>query len=211
MMLVKCALVPYITCVNTAIEGQIWVQLSCCPGMKFGRVYIPPIDSPYYDPALLGAIEGQVIDCDSAVVVADFNARVGLLPRRNIKGMSCEYNGVKDFTTNYMGRAITNLCDEKEMVFANHLKYDGKQLGGNLSFRLGARWLSEIDLCLVKCNSLSVVKDLCIHQGMTCSDHAPLTVTINTDCFESVPPSQLLERVSNLGRSFAHTPRTMNV
>lgn len=57
-MLVKCALAPYITWVNIAIEGQIWVELSCCPGMRLGGVYIPPVDSPYHDPTLLGTLEG---------------------------------------------------------------------------------------------------------------------------------------------------------
>ena len=210
-MLVKCALVPYITCVNIAIEGQIWVELSCCPGMKLGGVYIPPVDSPYHDPALLGALEGQVTDCDRAIVMGDFNARVGCPPSRNINGKRCEYNGVKDLTSNYMGRVIANMCEEKEMVVANHLKYDGKQLGGNLSFRRGDRWISEIDLCLVKYSSLNVLKDLCIRQEIMCSDHAPLTVTINNDILKSVTPSQLLERASNLGRTFTHSPRTTSV
>ena len=103
------------------------------------------------------------------------------------------------------------MCDEKEMVVANHLKYDGKQLRGNLSFRRGGRWISEIDLCLVKYNCLNVLKDLYIRQDMMCSDHAPLTLTINTDVFKSVTPSQLLERASNLDRTFTHSPRTKNV
>ncbi len=113
-MLVKCALVPYITCANIAAEGQTWVELSCCTGMRLGAKYIPPVDSPYHDPALLG--EGQVTDCDGAIVVADLNARVGCLPSRNINGKRCEYNGVKDLISNSMGRAIPNMCEEKEMV-----------------------------------------------------------------------------------------------
>lgn len=148
-MLVKCALVPYITCANIAAEGQTWVELSCCPGMRLGAMYIPPVDSPYHDPALLG--EGQVTDCDGAIVVADLNARVGCLPSRNINGKRCEYNGVKDLISNSMGRAIPNMCEEKEMVVANHLKYDGKQRGGNLSFRRNDRWTLEINLCLSTC------------------------------------------------------------
>lgn len=42
-------MVPYITSVNTAIGGQIWVEVSCFTGMRFWSVYIPPIDSPYID------------------------------------------------------------------------------------------------------------------------------------------------------------------
>ena len=65
-------------------------------------MYIPPVDSPYHNPALLGALEGQVTDCDRVIVVGDLNARVGCLPSRNINGKRCEYNGVKDFATSYM-------------------------------------------------------------------------------------------------------------
>ena len=118
---------------------------------------------------------------------------------------------MKDLISNSMGRAISNMCEEKEMVVANHLKYDGKQLGGNLSFKRNNRWISEIDLCLVKYSSLNTLKELCIRQDMLCSDHAPLTVTINTEVFKSVAPSQLLERASNLGRTFTHSPRTTNI
>lgn len=57
-MMVKCALVQYITCVNIAIKGKRYVDMSCCPGMRLGGVYIPPIDLPYHDQALLGALEG---------------------------------------------------------------------------------------------------------------------------------------------------------
>ena len=112
MMSVNCALVPYITCVNIAIEGQIWIELFRCPGMRLEGVYTPRS----IHPALLGALEGQVTDCDRAIFVGDLNARVGSLPSRNINGKRCEHNGVKAFKTNYMGREIANMCDEKAMV-----------------------------------------------------------------------------------------------
>ena len=62
------------------------------------------------------ALEGQVKDCDYAIVVGDLNVRVGSLSSRNINGKRCDYNGVKAFITNYMSRAIANICDEKAMV-----------------------------------------------------------------------------------------------
>lgn len=117
-------------------------------------------------------------DCDRAIVGADMKARVGCLPSRNINGKRCEYNGVKDLIGDSMGRSIPNMCGGEEMVAVNHLKYDLKHLGGNLSFRRNDRWISEIELCLVKYSSLNVLKDLRIRQGMSCSQHAPLTLTL---------------------------------
>ena len=146
MMLIKCALVPFITQVNMSIEGQIWVKLSCCAEVWFGGVYIPPDDSPYHDPALLGALEGQVKDCDRVIVLGDLNARVGVPVNRNIEGKRFEYMNVKDDTVNSMGRALMNVCLENKMLIANHLKWDQTHLGGDLSFKR-SQWISEIDLC----------------------------------------------------------------
>lgn len=97
------------------------------------------------------------------------------------------------------------------MVVANHLTYDRKQLGRNLSFRRGGHWISEIDLCLVKHDSLNFLKDLSIRQDMMCSDHAALTLTINIDVFKLVSQSLLLERASNLCWMFTYSPRTKNI
>ena len=36
------------------------------------------------------------------------------------------------------------------MVIGNHLTYQGKKFGEGLTFRRGASWISEIDMCIVK-------------------------------------------------------------
>ena len=210
MMLVKCALVPFITHVNMSIEGQIWVELSCCVGVRFGGVYIPPDDSPYHDPALLGALEGQVRDCDRVIVLGDLNARIGFPVNRNIEGKRFEYQNVKDHTVNNMGRAVMNMCDENKMLVANHLKWDRKHLGGDLSFRR-SQWISEIDLCLAKYNTVDMLKNLEIRQDIKGSDHAPITLTIDIDTWKETSPTQLLERACNLGKTHTHSPCTTTV
>ena len=204
MMLVKCSLVPMITMVNMSIEGQIWMELSCCTGVRYGGVYIPPDDSPYYDPALLGALESQVRDCDQTVVMGDLNARVGQLPNVSIEGKTFKYCQVKDFTVNNMGRAVANMCSGNDMVVANHLRIQDKQLGGNLSFRR-TEWISEIDLCLVKFKCIEMLKDLQIRQDIEGSDHAPITITLDLDRNNRLVPSELLECASNLGKSYIQT------
>ena len=204
MMLVKCSLAPFVTKVNMLIEGQIWMELSCCAGVRYGGVYIPPDDSPYYDPALLGALESQVKGYDRVIVMGDLNARVGHLPNGSIEGKTYEYCQVMDFTVNNRGRMVTNMCNGNDMVVANHLRFQNKQLGGNLSFRR-REWISEIDLCLVKYKCIDMLEDLQIQQDIEGSDHAPITVTLDLDGIIRIVPSELLECASNLGKSYYRT------
>ena len=78
-------------------------------------------------------------------MIGDLNARVGHLPNVSIHGKMIKYCQVIDFTVNDMGKAVINMCNENDMVVANHLKFQNKQLGGNLSFRR-SQWISEIDV-----------------------------------------------------------------
>ena len=64
------------------------------------------------------------------------------------------------------------------MVIANHLLHNDTQLGGNLSFRRGNTWISEIDTCLAKQGCIGQVLELETHQDIRGSDHAPLSVTV---------------------------------
>ena len=54
LLLVKNYLEKYILNVNTDFESQIWLELSIYPKISFGGVYIPPIDSAYYDQSIIG-------------------------------------------------------------------------------------------------------------------------------------------------------------
>ena len=57
--------------------------------------------------------------------------------------------------------------------------YDDKTLGGDLSFRRGNTWVSEIDLCLAKNECMSLMKELIVDQSIKGSDHAPLCVILD--------------------------------
>ena len=200
MMMVKCALAQFVTRVDMKTEGQIWLEMSCWPGVLLGGVYIPPEDSPYHQPAHLGALAGRIAECERVVIVGDLNARVGKPIIRNENDELYNYYGVKDFTVNNMGRSVIQMCNDNDMVVANHLKYENKQLGGNLSFRR-TQWISEIDLCLVKKNVISMITDLNVRQDVKGSDHAPLTVSLDMKNY-NIYTSLLLENASSLGGSY---------
>ena len=78
MMLVKYTILDCIVQVDTNTEGQIWIVLEQCGTMKVGGVYIPPEDSPYYDPALYGALAAHTKDFENILVLGDYNARIGV-------------------------------------------------------------------------------------------------------------------------------------
>ena len=66
-----------ITNINLTLESQIWLELSCFPNTRFGGVYNPPDSSPYYEQSIIGNVYAQTNAKESAVVLGDFNARVG--------------------------------------------------------------------------------------------------------------------------------------
>ena len=93
------------------------------------------------------------------------------------------------------------------LVIANHISHKGRSLGGNLSYRKRERWVSEIDLCLIKYQCLDVIKKLEVNQCIKGSDHAPLSVELDIS-HHFVAESLLLERASNLGQTYYRPPNT---
>lgn len=113
-MLVKCVLTQYVTKVDTAEEDMIWVKLSLCSGVSLGGVYIPPEDSPHYDPSLFGAINARCVK-DSVIVLGDFNARVGVPIITDGDGNDYVYNDVKDAAVNSHGGVLLSICENTKI------------------------------------------------------------------------------------------------
>ena len=158
-MLIKHSIVPLIKNVDMTLEGQIWIELMCFPEVKFGGVYILPEDSIYYDRSYFGTLNSMIVDNKYVMVMGDFNARVAEPPisdeMRNLRS----YEQVKDVIVNNHGQIMRDICKSGSMVIANHLVYRDTRLGGNLSFKKKDRWISEIDLCLLKTDVLNVIKN----------------------------------------------------
>ena len=141
-------------------------------------------------------------------MLGDFNARVGKPEMINTKGEEYEYIDIKDDTQNAPGRSLLNMCKEKSLVVTNHLKHRNRVFGGNLSFKKGNKWVSEIDLCLVHEKMLPALAKVEVRQDFIRSDHAPICVSLNTTAAEFLGPI-LLEGAQNLGKSYVR-PSTKN-
>ena len=70
-------------------------------------------------------------------------------------------------------KRLINLCKENSLAIANHLKFGNKTLGGNLSYKNGNKWISELDLCLVHNKAIPLIKEVTIRQDIKGSDHPP--------------------------------------
>ena len=201
ILLVKYSLQKFITNINLTLESQIWLELSCFPNTRFGGVYNPPDSSPYYEQSIIGNVYAQTNVKDSTVVLGDFNARVGKPDILDQKGKKYEYADICDEIQNAPGKRLINLCKEKSLVIANHLKYENRTLGGNLSYKKGNKWISELDLCLVHKKAIPLVKEVTIRQDIKGSDHAPLCVIMDINISDLIAPL-LRDRASNLGQSY---------
>ena len=204
LLLVKNYLEKYILNVNTDFESQIWLELSIYPKISFGGIYIPPEDTVYYDQSLIANMNAY-IENKNVVILGDFNSRPGnpTIPKK--RGGHYEYANIRDNTINAQGRNLINLCRDRSLVIANHLKHNSKCFGGNLSYRKGDNWISEIDLCLIHENVLPILNEVEVKQEIKGSDHAPLCISLNATNFDLLYPL-LVERAKYLGQSYIRPP-----
>ena len=203
MLLIKQSFQNLIKNVNVSLESQIWLELSCVPNTRFGGIYVPPEDSPYYDQTIIANMQAQMSESENVVILGDFNGRVGKPDMHDSKGNKLEYVNICDTIQNSPGKKMINLCKDNSLVVVNHLNYFNKSFSGNLSYRKGNRWVSEIDLCIVNEKSLSKINEINVRQEIRGSDHAPLCVTVNIENADLIA-SSLLERAKNLGQSYCY-------
>ena len=122
VMLMKSYLRKFVKEVNMGTEGQIWLVLSFLTSVTLGGVYIPPIDSPYYERAHWGSIAAHAAEASGhLIVLGDLNGRVGTPALPDAAGEMYRYQGTKDEVTNSHGRDVINLCKNNDMTIMNHL------------------------------------------------------------------------------------------
>ena len=204
MLLIRNKLQEFVKCIDMDTEGQIWIELSFLTEYKLGGVYIPPDDSPYFQQADIGALAAHTVGTANVVVLGDLNGRVAVPSLTDPEGVQYVYSGVVDHTLNARGRAITNVCTNNSMVICNHLSYKGRQLGGNLSFRRGLQWISELDLCLSSSDCLEQISVVNTRQDVKGSDHAPLCVTLDIPSANVSSIDDLIRRSAALGKHTQH-------
>ena len=168
-LLIKHSLKKSLINVDTGIEGQVWVRLSCAPDIMFGFVYIPPSDSPYFNSALISAVQEKVktASCNTEfIIIGDMNARFGASVRDWITCIDVPdvhkymYPIINDSVRvpNDNASAISAICVDMKLIVINNLQIFDQHFKSNLTYRSGADWKSELDICI---SSPNVIKYLC--------------------------------------------------
>ena len=201
MVLIKDRLLEYLKCIEMDTEGQIWITLTFLVTFKLGGVYIPPDDSPYFQQADNGALAAHTLQSGNLFVLGDLNARVAVPKLSDSDNRPFVYSGVVDHVLNARGRSLINMCSDNNMVIANHLVFNDKQLGGQLSFKRRNQWISEIDLCLANQECCKLITQVATRQDIVGSDHAPLCVSIAIPSTLITNVEMLLERAVLLGHT----------
>ena len=181
-------------------KDQVWFKLYCAPGFLFCAIYVTPSDSPYCDPCVISLMQSNVKSSRAnAVIIGDLNARIPNLSPLNDIGRNISYAANVDTKTNPNGKAILKTCIVCDLKPINHLQHHERSFTGNLTYKKGKMWVSQLDWCLVSANALDNVADFSILQSAGLpTNHAPVSVELRN--FE---PStvELVSRSSMLGES----------
>lgn len=160
-------------------KDQVWFEMKGVPNTKFGFVYIAPRDSPYFNLHSFARIQEQARSVDNVYVLGDFNARMGDLDTFNDENRLFSYTSNPDRTTNANGRDLIELCQTNSLVPINHLTTSTISCDGNLTFRQGNRWISQVDWCLCSIPSMPLIQAFQIKQNLPLkTDHAGLALVL---------------------------------
>jgi hypothetical protein len=211
ILLVKHRLTPFILNVDVTAPSQIWIRFSFCKDLLLGGCYIPPVDSDYSDPAIIGQLQAKLRNPDGLlpILLGDINARmwdVDVLSSMWPEGDGL-YQGLEDETINPQGRMIVQLCKDTQCAILNHLTHGDRSYGGGRTFKK-RDWVSEIDVCIASRKIIPLINEMKIEKQIALpSDHAPLEVTINlSKCTPSL--SRTLERTESLGAHYTPVQQT---
>ena len=181
VLLVKNMFVSFVSYVDMSAPSQIWIKLSCCQNLTFGGCYIPPADSTFYDPAIVGQVQARLqMSEELPILIGDLNARVWSQEALATLWPDSygSYRNLADQTVNGQGRVILQLCADTDSVVVNHLSLPDRSYGGSLSFKK-QEWISEIDLCIASKPAIPFISHLNINQNVRLpTDHAPVEVHI---------------------------------
>lgn len=207
---VKHYLSAYVLSVDTSITDQVWIQFRCFPGVLFGFCYVPPSDSPYFDRFLVSKIQEKVLsnECENrCILVGDLNARFGNSVHAMLNSLHVQQQLVERFSYSDIpdpvavptdnAAVLAGLCVNAQLLLLNNLDAANRHFSGNLTYRQGARWVSELDVCIVSPSLICSISDFVVNQDTSLpSDHAPISFALQP---LSVNEESLLLRASRLG------------
>ena len=101
-------------------EDQVWFSLQNIPDTIFGCVYIPPRDSPFFNPQSFSTIQEKCKSTEKTLVMGDLNARLTNLEDFSSEQQKISYTTNPDKVTNTNGREMKSICIENGLKPVNH-------------------------------------------------------------------------------------------
>ena len=179
-VMLKPSVAKYVRKLDRSYENVISFELEIVPDVVFVGCYIAPSDSPYYDAAVFGYLQGLLKKDESKYffIMGDLNSRVGIPADVTVDNEKLSYEGCEDRAVNKNGKCLLQLCEDTSLVVVNNLKFGGRHFKSNLSFRKKANWISETDIMLASESCLRLVESFNMVQRfenkLLYSDHALL-------------------------------------
>ena len=180
-VLVKRHVYPDIYYVDDSVNDQLWFSLSSIPGVRFCGAYITPSSSTYFSEADIANLQAKTIEDDTQfVIVGDLNSRLGAKVNDliNIYDKLC-YHPI-DLGGNDNGKKVLRICKDNNLMVINNLQTEARNFTSALTYRVGKKWKSELDICIVSKDLIPTVSHFQVNQDtMFPSNHAPVSVCFN--------------------------------
>ena len=205
-LLMKPGISKYLRNLDKSYENVMSFELAIIPGILFVGCYIAPEDSPYYDGAVFGYIQGLIKNDESkrVIILGDLNSRVGNPTNLVVGNSKCVYEGVEDIAVNKNGKCALQMCEDNNLVIVNNLKCGANHFKSSLSFRKKANWISEPDIVIISESCIQHISSFNMMQRfngkLLYSDHALVDVTLSLKNMR-IPIDLIRARANNLGRS----------
>ena len=141
--------------------------------------YIPPDNSPYFDPLQFCHLANSFMPIDSENLViggGDINSRVGN-KRLNLPFPGARYNHNVDDFINCHGREVRKLCRAYDCYIVNNLVVGDKEFCSGFTFHRGDQ-KSQNDIILANKTGLHCISSFDLQEiGWNPSDHTPVSVS----------------------------------
>ena len=192
VVLVRRALQSSVISVDTSKVDQVWIRLTMLANVLLGIVYVPPIDSRYFNPKSFSDLQEKIIqereENKNVLIMGDLNARFGVGVRDILPSISTRSNIDMSYPIindpinrpNDNANTMSSICMDNNLIVVNNLKMEGIHFQSKLTYRKGNEWVSELDTCIASVDILKNIEGFCVYDDLTLpSDHAPIAVSLS--------------------------------
>ena len=104
-LLLKPWLARFLRKIDKSYENILVCEFDLMPNIVFVGCYISPSDSPYYDSAVFGHLQGLMKEDEGKkfIIMGDLNSRIGFPPKYKRGDTEFDYVGCEDNSVNING------------------------------------------------------------------------------------------------------------